>query len=161
MRTLFKSQFILSILLASTGANAEVSFPRGCESIGFHYSNDLLVLNEQGHQTLYMIRNKSNHRVHLQYKEVKPVFMSPGWRTELKAQRWAAFASNETEMNFQCSIINRREIFIIPCKQVLDVCQYSRAKFAGSNMGNYWVAENKSLKGAIRASIKSGILLRW
>jgi len=152
---------ILAVNAAGFGTAAATSFPKGCEASGFQYDGLELVLNEEGKQTLYFIKNNDRQGITLKYREDKAVFMSAGWQTDVSPRRWAAFAADEKNMHFQCIARGRHQQEQVDCKQVLELCQYPRVKFAGSNMGNYWVSENKSLRQTMRAAIKKGILLRW
>ncbi|KTD51687.1 enhanced entry protein EnhB [Legionella quinlivanii] len=147
-------------LLASVSSYAE-GFPRGCEVTGFGYNGYNLVLNETGEQSFYLIQNRSTHHVELQRIETKEVFMSPPLTAKLQAANWAAFASDEKEFNFQCFVVEDNNTEKVDCREVLDVCQYPRAKFALSNMGNYWVSTNKPQREIINDAAAKGIYLRW
>lgn len=140
---------------------AAKSYPRGCEVKGFGYSENHLVLNETGEQTLYLIQNTSNATIELQRHETQDVFMSPTLQAHLSSEQWAAFASDVQNLNFSCYAIQNGNSALVDCSDVLDVCQYPRVKFALSNMGNYWVSVNKSQTRIINDAIAKGILLRW
>lgn len=145
------------IVSTNTFARKSNSFPHGCESVGFHFSDKEIILNEDGEQTIYFIENNSSKPLEVKYDEKKNVFMSVGWHTNLSAKRWAVFASDQKAQHFRCFEKGEQ----VSCGQSLRVCQYPRVKFAVSNQGSYWVAQNMSLNQAKRKAIKTGILLRW
>lgn len=136
-------------------------FPRGCEVSGFGFNDPHLLLNDTGNQTLYLIQNRSNIQIELEHIETHDVFMSPKLETKLGALQWAAFASDVSNMHFKC--FTRVEGVETPlnCREVLDVCQYPRVKFALSNMGSYWVSTNKPQSQVIKDATVKGIYLKW
>ena len=157
-----KKYFMIFFYLAlSASMNNLYAYPKGCETRGFGYSGEFLVINETGEQTFYLIQNKSNYLIELQRHETRDVFMSPALSAIISPSAWAAFASDLQDMYFQCAIRKQDDITPINCHQVLDVCQYPRVKFALSNMGNYWVSVNKPQSRVIKDAISKGILLRW
>lgn len=150
-------RFFLYIILSFCLNAHALSYPRGCEVRGFNYINSYLVLNEDGKQRLYFLKNTSATPLKLRRYETRDVFLSPDLEVIINPGNWAAFASDIQNVHFQCS----QDLLQIQCRDVLDICQYSRVKFALSNMGNYWVASDKSLKDTIETSASKGILLRW
>ena len=152
--------FFSLISLAATTVHAE-GFPRGCEANGFNYSNNYLILNQEGRQTFFLMQNRSNKTIQLERHETRDVFMSPKMEANLAPANWAAFASDEQNLNFQCSIKNENDRTRVNCSDVLDVCQYPRARFALSNMGNYWVSTNKTQNLIIKEAVAKGIYLKW
>ncbi len=137
------------------------AYPKGCEVKGFSYEFNNLVLNPKGEQSFYMIQNISPSQIELRRHETRNVFMSPDLQTHLAPENWAAFASDIKNMQFKCFSYENNESIQVDCRDVLDICQYPRVKFALSNMGNYWVSTNKSQSGIIKDAISKGILLRW
>ena len=137
------------------------NFPRGCEVNGFGYSGNYLILNAEGRQTFFLIQNRSKQTVQLERHETRDVFMSPKMQTFLAPSHWAAFASDEQNLNFKCSSKNEDTLTPISCTEVLEICQYPRAKFALSNMGNYWVSTNKTQDLVIKEAVAKGIYLKW
>lgn len=149
---------LLSLSISATNAG---TFPRGCDISGFGYSDRYLVLNPEGSQTFFLIQNRTNQPVQLQRHETRDVFMSPKLEVNLAANYWAAFASDEQNMNIQCAIKEGETTSAINCSDVLDVCRYPRARFALSNMGNYWVSTNKPQDLVIKEAVAKGIYLKW
>ncbi|MFC3909282.1 enhanced entry protein EnhB [Legionella dresdenensis] len=146
------------LLAANCQAN---SFPRGCEVTGFGYNGTNLVVNDHGDQAFYLIQNRTNRTIELQRVETRDVFMSPPLTAKLQPANWAAFASDVENQHFQCFYIQEENTEKVDCREVLDVCQYPRAKFALSNMGNYWVSTNKTQRQVINDAASKGIYLRW
>ncbi|QRN03953.1 enhanced entry protein EnhB [Legionella sp. MW5194] len=151
---------LATCLLMNTVSHAE-AFPHGCEVSGFGYSNYHLIVNETGDQAFYLIQNRSDRTIELQRIETREVFMSPPLTAKLEPANWAAFASDIREMHFQCFYTENENTAKVNCRDVLDVCQYPRVKFALSNMGNYWVSTNKSQRQVINDAAAKGIYLRW
>lgn len=147
-------------ILVSPALQAQ-PFPRGCEVTGFSFHDSYLVVNESGKQAFYMLRNRSDSTVELQRYETRQVFMSPPLQAILAPENWAAFASDVQNQYFQCFKKDEENTQMVNCQDVIDICQYPRARFALSNMGNYWVSANKSLSETIRDSVGQGIYLKW
>lgn len=155
----FKALIISGVLMSSL-LQAQ-SFPRGCEVTGFSFHDNYLVVNEAGKQAFYMLQNRSDNTIELQRYETRQVFMSPPLQAILAPQNWAAFASDVQNQYFQCFRKDEENTQMVNCQDVVDICQYPRARFALSNMGNYWVSANKSLGETIRDSVGQGIYLKW
>ncbi len=130
-------------LFINTDTNARArrsAFPRGCQASGYHFTDGKLVINPDNadpHQTLYLIHNKSDTRVHVEYQKDPNAFMSPTWEADLDRNRWAAFATDKSNIPFKCKRKSRYEETDTDCGEALALCQYPRAKFALANMGNY------------------------
>lgn len=146
----------------TTPAKATVfSFPNGCKVSGYGFEGPDLIFNETGEQTLYLVRNRAETNIELQRHETRDVFMSPPLLANISPGNGATFASDVANLHFKCYKQEAGNTALANCQDVLDVCQYSRVKFAVSNMGNYWVSVNKPLKDVITATAKSGIWLYW
>ena len=155
----FLSVFTLSFLLSTTTFAS--SIPRGCTVTGFGYSNNYLLLNDNGIQAFYLVQNRSNKSIELEHVETKEVFMSPKLHSKVDPQHWSAFASDIENLHFKCFTQEGENTTTVNCSDVLEVCQYPRVKFALSNMGNYWVSTNKDVGQVIKDAVAKGILLRW
>lgn len=155
-----QASLLCSVILAGA-AHATGSFPRGCEVSGFAYSQNYLLLNDTGRQSYYLIQNHSDSRVELEHQAAEDAFMSPPLHATLDSMNWAAFASDIKNLNFRCYKHIGEGTSPVDCRDVLDVCQYPRVRFALSNMGNYWVSFNKSQGGVIQESVSKGIYLKW
>ena len=143
-------------------ASSESAFPRGCEVTGYSFNESDLVLNDKNEQTFYMIQNRSDKKIELEHFETNPdIFMSPKLESKFDPLQWAAFASDISNLHFRCYTQENGDRLLMSCREVLDVCQYPRVKFALSNMGNYWVSTNKPQQQVIKDAVSKGILLRW
>ena len=151
--------FLIHCFIITTASGTQ--FPRGCEVKGFAYQDNDLILNEHGQQSFYLIKNHSNLLIELEHYETKNVFMSPKLHTKLDPAMSAAFASDVPLLYFKCYTQEGDHPTIVPCKDVLDICQYPRVKFALSNMGNYWVSTNKDQAQVIKDASIKGIWLHW
>ena len=158
--TYFNKSLMLSLVLVST-VNASSSFPRGCEVSGFAYDQNFLVLNERGDQSYYLIQNRSDTKIELERHDTDDAFMSPPLQASLDPMNWGAFASDVKNVNFKCYTHAGENTAQVDCRDVLEVCQYPRVRFALSNMGNYWISVNKAQNGVIQDSVAKGIYLKW
>lgn len=150
---------VLYVLLTSI-SNAG-SFPRGCEVTGFGYSQNYLVLNASGEQSFYLIQNRSDAKIELERYDTDEAFMSPPLQASLEPLNWGAFASDVKNLNFKCYKHTEDNTAITDCRDVLEVCQYPRVRFALSNMGNYWISSNKTQNEVIQDAVAKGIYLKW
>ena len=148
-----------AIFASPTPANN--AFPRGCEVVGFGYQQNHLILNDTGHQTLYLIQNRSDVPIALENVETADVFMAPKLEAQILPHFWAAFSSNEANQHFKCMQVSDDQLQDIDCATTLDVCQYPRVKFALSNQGNYWISTNKPQQQVIHEAASKGIYLKW
>lgn len=162
----FKTFAYLFFFLRSFLLFAE-PFPHGCEVKGFFFNQSLVVLNESGQQSFYLIQNRGKKPLRLRRFQGEEAFMSPSLAIKLDPLQWAAFSSDIANLPFQCLEVEAQtekteeSVNPVDCQEVLDLCQYPRVKFALSNMGNYWVSVNKAKQDVIQESTRKGILLRW
>lgn len=157
----FKINSFFLILAAASSLEAASIFPRGCEVSGFAYQNQYLILNETGKQAYYLIQNHSESKIEIEHEAPDEAFMSPPLHASFEPKNWGAFASDVKELNFTCYKNIEGNSTIIDCKEVLEICQYPRVRFALSNMGNYWVSFDKSQTSVIEESVAKGIYLKW
>lgn len=158
LTTCFKL-FALSSLLFSISAWS--AFPRGCEVTGFGYNQNFLILNEKGDQSFYLLQNRSNNKIELERHENTETFMSPPLQATIEPSYWAAFASDVKNLYFKCYQHVNGDVQSVDCRDVLEICQYPRVKFALSNMGNYWISSNKPQNAIIQDAVAKGIYLKW
>lgn len=157
----FYSCLLLLVLLFPFNSAYSLRLPEGCKNVGYQFNDPYVILNPDGIQTFYLIENTSNSTIELQKRVNENMFMSPPLTAILDKGRWAAFSSDIQNTYFQCFVHDEYDINRVNCRDVVQICQYPRVKFALSNMGNYWASVNKSQRRVIRESIKKGILLRW
>lgn len=138
------------------------AYPRGCEETkNFGFGQNVLILNATGDQAYFLIQNKSPNTIEFQRSDANEGFMTPPLQATLEASNWAAFASDVKNLNFKCYTRQNENTALVDCKDVLDICQYPRARFALSNMGNYWISSNKPQEAVIQDSVAKGIYLKW
>lgn len=158
---------LISFLFFSPLILAATTFPRGCEAVGFQYINNEIKLqpvkNEKNEvQTLYLLHNQAKFIIEVQNKVDKELIVAPIWKVSLRQKRWAAFAIDKKSILFNCKKPERNgTVAAINCQDVLAICQYPRAKFSLSNLGTYWVTNNRSKNEVVRRASGKGILLRW
>ena len=154
--------WLLIYITFSTCSIASPMFPRGCEMTGYGFSQNDLVFTEHNHHAFFLMQNRSHDIIVLRHVETQPnVFMSPSLVAQINPGRWAAFASDATDLYFRCYRKVGNEHITIDCREALDICQYPRVKFALSNMGTYWVSTNKPQTQVIKESTTKGIYLHW
>lgn len=158
LRTIFAILTLSGLYVCNS--NAAATFPRGCEISGFGYNGTSLVFNETGEQSFYLVQNRSTRTLQLQ-RPPSTEFMSPPLLAKLQPQNWGAFASNMQNSFFECFFADNETLEKTDCRDALEVCQYPRAKFALSNMGNYWASIDKNQQQTIKDSTSKGIFLRW
>jgi hypothetical protein len=152
---------LLFMGLLSAHSTAAGPFPRGCEVSGFGFQQSFITFNDTGSQTLYLIQNRSMSTIELERVNSEESFMSPRLQSKLTPNQWAAFASDVSNMHFRCIRRMGEDVVPINCRDVLEICQYPRVRFALSNMGSYWVSTNKSLQQVINETTAKGIYLKW
>lgn len=155
-----KSIWLLGLSLLSAHVGAE-NFPKGCEPRDYRFAGSNLVLNETGQQRLFVIYNRFSQPVEIQRRQSNDTFMSPSLSVKLGAGGWGAFASDLLNLEFECHVAQAGHAQKLACSQALEVCEYPRAKFALSNMGNYWVSANKPQREVINDAAAKGIYLHW
>jgi hypothetical protein len=158
-----KIAFSIALIINSILMNSAIAaaFPRGCEVTGFAFTENFLILNDSGEQTLYLIQNRSDQQIELERYETRDVFMSPKLQSKLEPSNWAAFASDVENLHFKCFTNLENNTAQVNCSDVLEVCQYPRVKFALANMGNYWISTNKPQDQVIKDATSKGIYLKW
>jgi len=159
------SSILLSLVLTPIYAKQPRRFPHGCRALGSKFHHDLLVLEnaaEEHPQTLYLVHNLSSGPITLKRKRLDSRDLAPIYKNTIKYDQWGAFATDKPMMYFACFSGDAKEYsYQINCRDVLEICQYTRAKFGEGNMGNYWSVKSNGQRAAMRDAIKQGILLRW
>ena len=156
----WRSLILLGAGLLSMQAWSE-GFPKGCEPRDYQFSHQHLILNETGQQRLFVIYNHTSFPVRIQRYQTQSFFMGPSLSVNLGAGEWSAFATDLRQMQLECRMPKGEQTYRVDCGQYLAVCEYPRAKFPVSNMGNYWVAANKPQREVINEAAAKGIYLHW
>jgi len=138
-------------------------YPRGCENLGLTYKDDLLIIspnNESYKQGVILIHNTSSRNLEIEY--FNPKHPKHGkWKNSIKAKRWSSFAADKL-MHFRCKKVTKKGSDAVACSEVLDGCQYPRAKIPLHMNGTYLITNDTySRNSVVRKTIRSGILLRW
>jgi hypothetical protein len=158
----FFSKTVLFSAILLSGIQSAHAFPRGCEVSGFGYNQNYLLLNDTGKQSYYLVQNRSDTKIELEHQSADDSFMNPPLHATFEPSSWGAFASDIQNLDFKCyRRLDEENTTLIDCRDVLDICQYPRVRFALSNMGNYWISFNKSQNEVIQESVAKGIYLKW
>lgn len=160
---MYKNKQLLSLVILSSALSTALAFPKGCEVTGFGFKMGQLILNDSGKQTYFLVQNTGTEAIEFMHNETNPdIFMSPKLESKISPNQWSAFASDITNFNFSCIKANDKgEKTTVNCADYLQVCQYPRAQFPLSNMGNYWISTNKEISLVIKESVSKGIYLKW
>ena len=156
-----QSSFLaLTLTLFNFGASAE-PFPRGCEPKEYQLYQNMLILNPSGQQRLFVVHNNTTESIEIQRQTSPQDFMSPSMQVNLGPNSWSAIASDMSNLAFECHLNANDHTQKVNCGDYLSICVYPRAKFALSNMGNYWVSANKPQRDIINDVAAKGIYLHW
>lgn len=156
---------VIALAFLTTGEtfakDVKPQFFLGCHPVGHVFTEKGVVINplvvEDQHQTLYLFHNRATSEIKVKADQhVDPNFV-PALTINLSGDNWATFVTRKTDLGFEC-YNNRGEQ--ISCKDVLEICQYPRAKFSGGNNGTYWLAVNQTKFAARDEAVHKGILLR-
>ncbi len=138
-------------------------YPHGCRELGYEFESSLLILKpvseSEDIQTVYLVHNKAPHPVHFIAKRDPKDYTAPPFENVIRGGQWGAFAMNQAAVEFICSTPDQAQT--INCGDVLELCQYTRAKFGTAINGTYWIMPSSSQKEAVRRTIHDGVLLRW
>ncbi len=133
----------------------------GCHPVGFAFSENGIILNpltvEDQQQTLYLFHNRSIADIKIKANEQVDPNLVPSLTVKLNGDSWGAFATLKSGLVFLCYTDQGAQV---NCQNVLEVCQYPRAKFSGANNGTYWVSSNQTKFAARDEVVHKGILLK-
>ncbi|MDQ2993762.1 MAG: hypothetical protein M3R00_02295 [Pseudomonadota bacterium] len=133
----------------------------GCHPVGFSYANQDVVLNpvivDEIGQTVYLLHNKSPYAIQVMADRIIDGSMVPALTSQINGDNWGAFAVHQPGFALACFSEQGARV---SCQNVLEVCQYPRAKFTLANRGTYWLSRNKSKYAARDDVVRKGILLR-
>lgn len=164
---IIKVSILLGCLLPASAMAAKKLFPGGCRNTGYTFKFHVLMLNPEVNgnvQSLYFMHNKTGHKLKLAQQRIdnsKPYILY--LNNEIKPNQWGVFATDEKLVKFVCSAParGRKRERVVDCKKSLDICEYTNAKFAENNNGNYWGVRSKAKISARNDIIRQGVLLRW
>lgn len=151
------------ILATSSVLAKEVKQPffLGCHPVGYTFTQNGVVVNplivEEQKQTLYLFHNRATTDIKIKADLLTDPNLIPALTIDLSGDNWATFATHKTGLSFACYNLKGEQV---SCKDVLEICQYPRAKFSGGNNGTYWLAVNQSKFAARDEAVRKGVLLR-
>lgn len=155
---------VASVILVSTlpaHAAAPKKFPNGCREVGFEFKDGKLILNpvsEEGEiQTVYLVHNNSDNAVKFESEKLPGQVFAPNYKHTIDSNLWSSFSLGDPRVQFVC----KSDDATVNCNDVVEVCQYTRAKFASHNGGTYWIKKSETQSQAVRSIISNGVLLRW
>lgn len=141
-------------------------FLSGCYIEGYHFKHRVLHLEpkSKGHAaSIYFMHNLSmNTSVNLYQMKTGNESYIMNLNNKINPNQWGVFATDKTLDRFICTIPSSKYTYgeVVDCKKVLDVCEFTNAKFGTNNRGNYWVIRSSHKSGAKWGSIRQGTLLR-
>ena len=152
-------------LSSSILAKQERRFPHGCRDVGSSFKGNLLILepeSEETPQTLFLVHNISGSPVMLKRKRVDSKDFGPNYKNVIRYNQWGIFVTDKPMLYFSChSKPHDGYSYQLDCRDVVELCQFTRAKFGDGNNGNYWAVKSNGRRAGMRDAIRQGILLRW
>jgi hypothetical protein len=141
-------------------------YPPGCNQEGYSLDYNVLFLHPHAAgnpASLYFVYNNSKKPVTLYQSQRDDADYIINTNNVVLPKMWAVFATDEQKVKFICAHRNKKYKYgkLIDCSQVIKACEFTNVVFGLNNSGNYWVVTNNTKKGAIRQSVRHGILLRW
>ncbi len=166
MKKILVSSLLSLVITGTTFAEQnERLYPHGCRQLGFSFDNDQVVFSriDGGQQeTVYLVRNNSPYEIIME-AETSSKYI-PGFKKTFSPEHWAAFSRLDKSLRFDCRLSSQYHGHEEPlnCQEVLQICNYNRAKFPDQNLGTYWLQKTSvAQKNVIDFVIHKGILLRW
>src|SRR3990167_9658809 len=159
LKYFLKTLIVFSVLMGffygvnSLANEPAQKFPHGCRDLGYSFQNLMLLLkpvsDEENLQTIYFIHNKALDPIHIMSNRNPKDYTSPAYENVIDTDQWAAFAMNRSALALQCRVSDANGE-LMNCKEVLELCQYNRAKFGTSTYGTYWVVQSANQEAAIK-----------
>lgn len=142
----------------------KIRFPIGCKQLGYKFDFYNVIFtpsNKVYPQTVYFIKNISNRTIrmlHVHNGDEPYIVHVDG---TIAPNRWSVLAVSEPKIKYVCTNYNKRknDHRVINCKNILDICEFPRARFGTNHRGTYWLAVNQSRRSAVRATRYHGVLL--
>lgn len=144
---------------------ATTGFPSGCRDMGYAFNSDVLVLSPEAKpgsdrvQTLYFVYNTSHRGVYMEADVDKRDKYAARYANTIQGQQWGVLAVSSARMIFRCSSESYGDRDLVPCGDVVRLCQYNNVKFGETNQGTYWVVPSQSRQQAIRQTAREGGIL--
>ncbi len=142
----YKTLALAAACFFSTMTFATEKFPAQCRVSGLRYDHANLVLFAQhtAKPRLYAIQNNSKNAVWVVHESSRG--MGAGWNSQLSPHHWTALLMTHPNFDFTCHLVKKTGgMKTVPCKQVLQVCQFSHFYSKNPISGGYWVGENLTL----------------
>ena len=162
---------LMSLLLCINGYAKKnkvkkFEYPPGCNQEGYSLDYNVLYLHPHAAgnpASLYFVYNNSDKRVTLYQSQRDDADYIININNVVLPNMWAVFATDEKKVKFICAHPNKKYKYgeLVDCAKVLKACEFTNVVFGLNNGGNYWVVTNNTKNGAIRQSVRHGILLRW
>lgn len=140
------SIFLAGLFFVSVVA-AKSFFPPQCKISGLHFKKNNIDFFAQhtAKPRLYAIQNISKGVVWLTH-DSGGRGMGAGWDSQITSQQWSALLMTKPHFNFSCHFQKKDGgMKIVPCQQVLRVCQFSWLYAKNPISGGYWVGEDLTL----------------
>lgn len=143
----------------------KIRFPVGCKQMGYKFDLYNVIFEpstKKYSQTIYFIRNKSlNMVIHLLQANdgSEPYIIHIDGN--IYPNKWSVLAVSEHKIKYICTSYNKRydDYRVLNCQDVLDICEFPRARFGTNHRGTYWLTLNQSRRSATNIARFHGVLL--
>jgi hypothetical protein len=129
-----------------------------CNNEGFSFTSKELILNTDnnaGVQRLFIIKNVGGYTVLVNHNTPNTPGAHAGWASKIDGGNASAIAINQPNFSLFCMGYKPPQFGVVNCQSVLSVCAYPPLK---NGVGNFWVAENKSLEDVEKALVQRKIM---
>lgn len=152
------------VIAGKKNTQEETKFPIGCVHSGYKFDLYNIILTpstKEYPQTIYFIRNKSNQEIYMLQAHNGHDSYVIHVDGSIRPLRWSVLAVSEPKLKYICASYDKRkqEHRVLNCKNVLELCEFPRARFGTNHRGTYWLTLNQSRTGAVRVARYHGVLL--
>jgi len=155
---------IFGTLAKKKQSEKRIRFPVYCKQMGYKFDLYNVVFSpstKQYSQTIYFIHNISKREVRLlQSRDGNDPFIMH-INGQVAPNRWSVFAVSGGQVKYICTNYSKRtkKHRVVNCQEVLDICEFPRARFGTNHRGTYWLTFNQSRKSAVNVARYHGVLL--
>lgn len=137
-----KLAFVLGVSIWSFFSYGANVMPLSCRPLAKEKSPITLSPKKKG---LYLLHNLTKTTVWVM-RAVKKPSASAGWSSRLRPGSWSALVIAERDFVLRCIESTPGHEQVVPCENVIALCQYSKTSFpANDNGSSYWAAEDMTL----------------
>jgi hypothetical protein len=137
--------------------------PIGCRDEGYKFDLEALHLlagSNGEHQSMYLLRNQSNHQLNLFHMRGEESSRSMFLNHVIGPNEWGILSTGEKKVKFICTIPDKKSPYgqVVDCAANLLVCEYTNVRYGLNNRGNFWLNNSSTRNGAVSAVVHYGII---